>query len=90
VSEDQAHRDEAGRLTAELEQSNRRYRDALEAVDHSIPTFTPVQPAATRGDTRGSASLDPLWEVMQDPAGTSLVGRALASGRCSGRRSPAC
>ena len=81
MSEDLEHPDVASRLTAEFEQAERRYRDALDAVDRSIPKFKPIHPAATRGELHGSASLDPLWEVMHEPREPSLVGRVVAFGR---------
>ena len=81
MSEDQKHPDEASRLTAEREQADRRYRDALEAVDRVIPTFRPVRPGATSAEGHGAGSLASLWEVMREPRKPSLAGRVLAFGR---------
>jgi SAM-dependent methyltransferase len=74
VSDDQRRQEEASRVTAEREEADQRYRVALEAADRAVPTFRPVAPAA-RGEGQGAAGLNPLWEVMHEPGGASLVGR---------------
>ena len=80
MPEDQKHADEASRLTAEREQAERRYREALAAVDRAIPELLPAQPAAARGGGHGPGSPSPLREGRQEAAGPSLVRRLLAAG----------
>jgi len=80
VSYDQRQPDEASRLTAERERAERRYREALEAVDRAIPELLPAQRAAARGGGHVPASPSPLRERQQEAAGPSVVRRLLAVG----------
>jgi len=78
VPEVELQPDDASRVTTERQDAERRYREALEAVDRTIPSIEPPRAAADRGDARGADALAPLWEVMQEPPAPSLVGRLLA------------
>jgi len=62
VSDEQKHQDEASRLTAEWEQAERRYRDALEAVDRAVPKLLPVPPAPI--PESGHQTTDPAGGVL--------------------------
>jgi len=80
VSDDEQKPDDASRLTAEREQAERRYRDALEAVDHAVPELLQTRPGAARGGDHGPASPPTLREGRQDAPGPWPGRRFLAFG----------